>query len=177
MARHVPMPTNLELKARFPSVSSAERVARKLTARRVGTLNQVDTYYRISGGRLKVREINQTSVELIFYRRANTTSSRYSDYTIVRCSSAHAVKKLCAALFDVRVVVRKRRILYLYKNARIHIDRVRGLGVYIEFEVVVTKGKQQARRLMATLTEAFGISKQSMIGSSYSDMLARKGKG
>ena len=168
------MPTNLELKAVIPSPVAAERVARRLRARRIGLLRQVDTYYRIPRARLKVREINGTRAELIYYARANSVSSRYSDYLIVKFPDAQTLKKLCSSLFAVQVVVRKRRVLYLYQNARIHIDSVRGLGSFIEFEVLVTQGKTQARKLMKRLTEAFGIRKASIVGESYSDLLERK---
>ncbi|MCI0706346.1 MAG: class IV adenylate cyclase [Ignavibacteriae bacterium] len=168
------MPTNFELKAVVSSSVLAEQQARRLKARRVGTLRQIDTYYRVPRGRLKVREINSKRAELIYYHRSNTQSSRYSDYHIVKFPSALEANKFCAQLFKTLVVVRKRRILYLYQNARIHIDRVSGLGSFVEFEILVTKGKPQARKLMQNLIAAFGIQKKSIIGTSYSDLLLRK---
>ena len=36
--------------------------------------------------------------------------------------------------------VRKRREVWLYRNARIHLDTVEGLGQFIEIEVVVKEG-------------------------------------
>jgi len=51
---------------------------------------------------------------------------------------------------------------------------VRGLGSFLEFEVLVTRGKPQARKLMKRLTVTFGIRKASIVGESYSDLLERK---
>ena len=43
-------------------------------------------------------------------------------------------------MFGVSVSVRKQREVWLYQNARIHLDRVRGLGDFVEIEVVVHQG-------------------------------------
>jgi predicted adenylyl cyclase CyaB len=81
---------------------------------------------------------------------------------------------MLTSLFGILAVVSKTRHLYLYKNARIHIDMVRGLGTFVEFEVLVKRGKQQARRLMRELTKVFSIAPRSTMGISYSDLLFKK---
>ena len=168
------MSTNLELKVVYLSANNAERIARRLNARRIGLLQQLDTYYRVPRGRLKVREINGKQFELIYYQRSSAKSSRYSNYQVIPLTTPDSMKQLCAILFGERIAVRKSRLLYLYKNSRIHIDRVRGLGSFIEFEVLVTKGKRQARSLMQTLIEKFEISPRSIVGLSYSELLLKK---
>ncbi|HEY4612782.1 MAG TPA: class IV adenylate cyclase [Bacteroidota bacterium] len=168
------MPTNLELKARYPSTRLAEHYARRLNARRVGLLKQLDTYYRVRRGRLKVREMNNKQFELIYYQRSDAKSSRYSRYHVIPLAAPGTMKDVCAMLFGEGAIVRKQRLLYRFKNARIHIDRVRGLGSFVEFEVLVTKGKRQAEELMGTLRDAFGLSSRSIVGQSYSDLLKKK---
>lgn len=165
------MPRNLELKAVYPSHLEALRIAGQIGARRKGTLRQTDTYFLLGSDRLKLREIRGDHAELIFYRRPDTDSTRYSDYTVVRVSEPTQVKRLFSRLFGTRVVVVKKRILFIYKNARIHIDSVTGLGNYIEFEVLVLHGKKQAESLMAFLRKEFRIGRESLIGGSYSDIL------
>lgn len=165
---------NLELKARIPSLKRAESVCRHIDASRMGKLVQVDTYFRTNEGRLKLREINAKQFEIIYYQRKNLRKSRYSDYVIVPVSDLKRTKELCSKLFGVRAVVRKSRYLYLYKNARIHIDAVKGLGTFIEFEVIVDRGKKQARELMQFLTSTFGITDDSIIAESYVDLAIRK---
>lgn len=168
------MPTNLELKARYSSVAHAEHIARRLRARFVGILRQTDTYFRVPAGRLKLREINGKIFELISYRRPNIRSSRYSHYDVYPVELPHSLKRMFFFLFGTLVVVSKTRRLYLYRNARIHIDRVRGLGTFVEFEVQVKHGKRQARRLMRELIKAFSIPRHSTVGLSYSDLLLKK---
>ncbi len=164
------MRSNLELKAVFPSLVRADKIARKIKAKRIGVTYQTDTYYRVRSGRLKLREIRGLGGELIYYHRPNRKGSRYSDYLIAPLSSPVQVKKLFRTMFGELVVVRKVRTLYLYRNARIHLDRVKGLGPFIEFEVLNTKGKRQAQSLMICLKREFGIKRESIVAGSYSDL-------
>jgi predicted adenylyl cyclase CyaB len=168
------MRTNLELKVSYPSLDEAASVARALGARREGVLHQRDTYFLAGAQRLKLREIRGGRSELIYYERSDSNSSRYSRYSVVGVKNRTAVKRLFSSLFGVRVVVTKRRLLYIHKNARIHIDSVQGLGNYLEFEVLVTQGKRQTRTLMIFLQKQFGIKENSVIGGSYSDLLLRR---
>ncbi|HEY6953440.1 MAG TPA: class IV adenylate cyclase, partial [Bacteroidota bacterium] len=124
--------------------------------------------------RLKLREINGRTFELIYYRRKNIKGSRYSDYVIVPLEEPDSMKTVCRDIFGIKAVVRKNRMLYLLKNARIHIDVVKGLGTFVEFEVIVTQGKRQANRLMKLLIAEFGIKKRAVIAGSYIDLVLSK---
>jgi adenylate cyclase class IV len=168
------MPKNLELKSLYDSLPGAKRIARAIGAVHKGTLRQVDTYFSVRSGRLKLREIDGEKFELIYYERANAKRSRYSDYRIVPLTEPRFAKDIFRILFGISVVVRKKRTLFLYQNARIHIDSVNRLGTFIEFEVVVNRGKKQARELMRFLRKEFRIDPTSLVGGSYSDMLRRK---
>ncbi|MEN6334834.1 MAG: class IV adenylate cyclase, partial [Phycisphaerales bacterium] len=74
----------------------------------------------------------------------------------------------------VRGVVRKRRTLYLIGPTRVHLDRVEGLGDFVELEVVLSEGQDvaeglvTARRLMTQL----GISEDQLVDKAYIDLLA-----
>lgn len=168
------MPANLELKARILNIAAAKKIASNLTAQKPVVRSEIDTYFDVPRGRLKLREINESRAELIYYERANTKRSRYSNYSILPIVDTRGVKKMLKKSFGVRHVVRKKRIIYLYKNARIHLDTVRGFGEFIEFEVLVLKGRPQAIRLMKELKKHFGILKSSLIAGSYVDLLAKK---
>ncbi len=168
------MPTNLEIKAKYPSLAQARKISRTLGARFSGTLKQTDTYFKVKHGRLKLREINEKELELIYYRRENAPGSRYSDYTVLELQKKEAAKRVLNSLFETMVVVKKKRDLFLYKNSRIHIDSVAGLGGFVEFEVLVVRGKRQAQQLMRFLRSKFGIHSSSLIAGSYSNMLLKQ---
>jgi predicted adenylyl cyclase CyaB len=165
------MPRNLELKARISSQSEAVQFARSLHAQSKGILLQRDIYYKVSHGRLKLRIINNHNAELIFYHRPNKKGSRYSDYFILPVDDAARTNALCTSAFGQKGVVEKKRRLFLFKNSRIHLDVVRGLGTFIEFEVQVKYGKQQAQKLLELLSHEFNIRQSSIVPGSYSDLL------
>jgi predicted adenylyl cyclase CyaB len=165
------MPQNLEIKSVYPSLASARSKAKAIGASPQGVLRQTDTYFKVRSGRLKLREINGRQFELIYYNRPNARSTRYSDYTVVSVPKPGPAKALFRTLFGISVIVRKRRTLFLYKNARIHIDSVEQLGTFLEFEVVVRNGKRQAQQLMKFLLKEFGVDSSMLIGGSYSDMI------
>ena len=168
------MPKNLELKARISSVSEAVHTAHRLKAHVKDILHQRDIYYKVSRGRLKLRIINDRSAELIFYNRPNNKGSRYSDYIVLPVSNIKLTNELCTAAFGQKVVVEKKRRLFLHNNSRIHLDEVRGLGTFIEFEVLVRYGIRQAQKLMEELSTEFAIKQTATLASSYSDMLLQK---
>jgi adenylate cyclase, class 2 len=165
------MPTNLEIKAKYSSLARARTISRTLGAEFKGTLRQTDSYFKVKQGRLKLREIDGKQLELIFYRRKNARGSRYSDYTVLELQKREAAERVLNSLFETMVVVKKKRDLFLYKNSRIHVDSVSGLGVFVEFEVLVVRGKKQAQQLMSFLCRKFGIDSTSIIAGSYSDLL------
>ena len=171
-----PVPKNLEIKVPLASTTAAVRTARRIGGRDQGVLHQDDIYYRVRKGRLKLRIINHRAGELIYYQRPDTKGGRQSDYSIVPVPDPDLMDAVLRSAFGVRGVVKKHRRLFLYKNARIHIDTVEGLGTYLEFEVVMNAGKAQARRMLVYLTQVFGVRKETTTAGSYADLLERRRK-
>jgi adenylate cyclase class 2 len=168
------VPSNLELKASIPSITKASTIAYRLGAVPQGILQHVDTYFRVPKGRLKLRVINRSRAELIAYDRPNIRAGRYSAYVILPVSNPVETKKILSNLLGVSQVVEKKRTLFIYQNARIHLDNVKGLGSFLEFEVIVEKGRKQAKHLFDKLVEAFGIQKDQLIAGSYADLRSKK---
>jgi adenylate cyclase, class 2 len=167
------MPTNLELKARYPSTQKAHACAAGCGAAKAGTLLQQDTYFRVPRGRLKLREAGEGSAELIYYERAETTAERWSRFTREHVGEPGGVKRVLTEAFGILAVVRKKRELYLFKDARIHIDTVDDLGTFVEFEV--TAGETPASvATMKQLRSAFEIGDESVVKVSYSDLILAK---
>ena len=69
-----------------------------------------------------------SSAELIVYLRPNTRGARTSRFVRLPAEEFAATRRLLTGMFGVSVCVRKQREVWLYENARIHLDRVRGLG-------------------------------------------------
>ena len=163
---------NLEIKATVDSLAAVRRRLGVLEgATRHAILRQTDWYFRVPKGRLKLRQFgSRGDAELIAYLRPDKTAARTSEFQRLPTSDAAGTRRLFERMLGLTGCVRKRREVWLYKNARIHLDTVAGLGRFIEIEVVVTDGMPQARDLMKELREVLGISAKDLIPGSYSNM-------
>ncbi len=164
---------NLELKARCADPAQAERIAHALGAEARGDLHQIDTYFVTPRGRLKLRQINRADGELIYYDRPEVTATRFSEYFIAPVAACALMRDVLIRAYGERVTVEKTRRLYIYRGARIHLDRVERLGAFLEFEVpVASDGEAEtARVIMSELMAAFGLSEGDALRTSYGEML------
>jgi predicted adenylyl cyclase CyaB len=163
----------VEIKARLNDPDGAERVARRLSGSAAPeVLEQVDTYFAVPAGRLKLREM-EGRAELIYYRRGDSTGPSPSDYLIAPITSAEALKEVLGACLGIGAVVRKIRRLYIWNSVRIHLDMVEGLGSFIEFEAVLSEGDpaEHGYRAVRRLMTEFAIDEEDLIAGSYSDLV------
>jgi predicted adenylyl cyclase CyaB len=167
---------NLEIKATVESLVAARRRLQRLPgAARHAILRQADWYFRVPKGRLKLRVPGGgRDGELIAYLRPTRNAARTSEFQRMPVADAAGTKRLLERMLGPRACVRKRREVWLYQNARIHLDTVEDLGRFIEIEVVVTEGMPQARALMKQLCDAIGIGPADLLGGSYGEL--RKSK-
>jgi predicted adenylyl cyclase CyaB len=169
---------NIEIKAYYPDLAKARRIARKLKARFVGRARQVDTFYKVAQGRLKLRESSLKGAELIPYVRPNVRGPKTSQYVVLPVATPSKTKVLLKGLLGVEGVVEKTRDLFLLGNVRIHLDQVKGLGNFLEFEAVMPKDSAKIRKTETTkvekLLEIFQIAPKDLIDIAYRDMLKRK---
>jgi adenylate cyclase, class 2 len=168
---------NIELKAVDADPAATERACRELGASDAGTLAQRDTYFVVSRGLLKLRENTEAGTgELIFYLRAREAGLRSSSYWRAPASDPAAWRGLLTAAHGVVGVVTKRRRLYLFRNVRIHLDDVEGLGPFIELESVLAEaGRESAdeARALAEVVEALGLVGRETIADGYLALLGR----
>ncbi len=165
---------NVELKARDPEPTTSLAAALAYGAEDHGVLHQIDTYFAVNSGRLKLRE-EQDGATLIAYRRADTATARTSSYHLVRDEDPAELKlALDAALGTVVVVVKRRRVL-LWRDVRIHFDEVDGLGSWVELEAVVSSSSDLTaeRALVAELRSVLGITDDRVVAEGYAAMLLR----
>jgi predicted adenylyl cyclase CyaB len=167
------MPRNLELKASLPSAKDGHAYARAIGAESGGVMKQVDTYFTIAQGRLKLRELEDGPAELIFYRRDESNPERWSDYQKESVGDGKGIKRILTDALGIRVEVRKERYLYIYHGARVHIDEVEGLGTFLEFEVPIG-GAEDPEKLTASLRASFHVQVADIIKASYSDLICAK---
>ena len=167
------MPQNLEIKARITDRDQSRTLAKNLGAVSAGEIVQTDTYFTVPSGRLKLREFDDGTGELIFYDRPEESLQRMSTYQIYPTHDAAKLRAVVSEALGVMVVVKKSRFLYTWKNARIHLDRVERLGDFLEFEVLVTDGCQQAEDVMRELRKHFSVNDMTIVRCSYSDLVEK----
>jgi adenylate cyclase, class 2 len=166
---------NVEIKARCSDLAEIARAAAAAGAVRETAFVQVDTYFDVATGRLKLRETDGAERELIFYRRPNDLAPKLSRYDRVSIAPGQNLEFILQQAFGIKTVVRKRRQLWRIDNVRIHLDEVEGLGSFVELEVQVTAGRDLAgcRAQAAALMDALQIRPADLVAGSYSDLAAR----
>jgi predicted adenylyl cyclase CyaB len=167
------MARNTEIKARVADFDAlAHRVAGLSTAGPT-EIAQDDTFFACPNGRLKLRDFGDGRGELIFYQRADQTGPKTSFYAITPTASPDTLREVLTLAHGQTGRVVKQRTLYLVGRTRVHLDRVAGLGTFMELEVVlrdgepVEAGEQEAQALMQQL----GITPAQLLDRAYVDMV------
>lgn len=167
------MPTNVEIKARVRDRSRIEAVVRTHATAPAEHLQQVDTFFHVPNGRLKLRVINGTRAELIRYDRPDEPGPKASRYSVTPVENAVEMRQTLADAHGIRATVRKTRSVYLVGQTRVHLDTVDGLGEFVELEVVLTDGQTEeaGRSVAQSLMHAFDIGEEELVDRAYVDLL------
>ncbi|PBI89337.1 CYTH domain protein [Variovorax boronicumulans] len=173
------MARNIEIKARIDSVDHIAKIAATLTDQPPREIAQDDTFFRCenSADRLKLRTFAPDRAELIFYRRANSSGPKESFYLITPVATPDALRESLALAWGLAGRVRKQRRLFLVGRTRVHLDRVEGLGEFLELEVALQEGEPtdagvaEAHALMARL----GVTVDQLVQGAYVDLLRAGG--
>ncbi|HXX28353.1 MAG TPA: class IV adenylate cyclase [Terriglobales bacterium] len=160
------MPSNVEIKAILRNRAAAEAIAARLSDTPAERMDQEDVFFHSDGARLKLRILGPERGELIRYERSDSARIRGSKYLIARTSDPEPLREILSQTLGITGVVRKARTLYKVGQTRLHIDRVEGLGDFLELEVVLrpgqteVEGKAIAERLLAN----FMIEQHELVG-------------
>jgi len=166
------MALNLEIKVKMESHEPALAVLKKLSAEFVKDINQKDVYYKLPGSLLKLR-IEDDGESMIKYIRDEVNPDRFSDYEVIYFKST-GNEKFFNSIFETETVVEKKRLLYMYKSTRVHLDTVKDLGQFMEFETLVLNGKEDAKERFSFLIDKFTINSDGQIKGSYRDLMLKK---
>jgi predicted adenylyl cyclase CyaB len=165
----------VEIKARF-SKNRQDTVREQLQAekaRHVGNDHQIDTYFSVPHGRLKVREGNIENT-LVQYDRPDVPGPKLSRCKVVPIQPGSGLKEALSKALGVLAVVDKVRDIFWLDNVKIHLDQVAGLGHFVEIEVQDPEGRrgeETLRKQCGELMERFGIGPEDLVHSSYSDLI------
>ena len=172
------MARNIEIKARIASVDALVPAVAALASASPTAISQDDTFFTCPNGRLKLRQLSPGQGQLIFYQRPDAPGPKTSHYDITRTDAPVELRRTLGLALGECGRVRKARILYQCGRTRVHLDRVEGLGDYLELEVVLhdhedeTAGLAEAHHLMAVL----GLGPKQLVTGAYVDLLAAAGQ-
>ena len=168
------MPRNIEIKAHITSVEAVAAKAAAIADEGPIDIIQDDTFFSCDNGRLKLRAFSEEEGELIFYRRADQQGPKESFYLRSPTSAPEALRESLSLAYGETGRVQKHRTVFIVGRTRVHLDRVVGLGHFLELEVVLEEhepseaGVREACELMARL----GVEPSQLVEGAYVDLLA-----
>jgi len=165
----------VELKARVDDYDALKEKLSSLGAEYTGTFQQSDQYFRVPEGRLKLRTVEGAhKAELIYYERENIAGPKSDDAFVLRVQEPAYLKKTLKQILVPLIRIEKIREIYQYQGTQIHLDKVKKLGAFIEFERQTSDGNiGEDRRVLEKLMKTLEISPDSLETLSYGD-LAKK---
>ena len=167
---------NIEFKAKADNIAELEKVLQNYDPVFIGEDHQVDTYFNVVVGRLKLREGNIENA-LIHYEREDFAGAKSSHVLLYQHQPDKILKEILIKTLGIKAVVNKRRKIYYINNVKFHFDTVDGLGTYIEVEAIDKDGSIGIEKLQAQCDEyaaLLGFAAEDFCSVSYSDMILQK---
>lgn len=165
---------NLELKVKLEDNYSTNNIDKYY----VDTLKQSDQYFNCEKGRLKLRIENRNdkiTSEGIYYLRSNTFDSKESVYELYNIENPEMFMKVFGNGLTTELEIIKTRKLFLYKNARIHVDNVKELGNFLEIEVVIKTEEEDKNSdlIMKEVIDICNINNYEKVDCGYRELLIK----
>lgn len=165
--------TNIEFKAKTTRLDELEKKLLNLDPEYIGLDAQIDTYFHVSQGRLKLREGNIENA-LIYYQRENLAGTKQSNVLLYKHNPDKSLKDILTNSNGVKIVVEKQRKIYRIENIKFHFDTIKELGTFVEVEAIDTIGIMGIEKLQEQCNHYInflGITPADYISTSYSDLL------
>ena len=164
---------NVEIKACSQNHEKIREILKSHGADSKGVDHQIDTYFKVNSGRLKLREGNIENY-LIFYNRENYAEPKESEVTLFKTDPDSPLKEILSKSLGILVAVDKMREIYSINNVKFHLDNVAKLGTFLEIEAIDKNssiGKKELHAQCQNYMDLFEIQKGDLISNSYSDMI------
>ena len=164
---------NSEIKARCDKHAKVREYLLSHGAEFKGMDHQIDTYFNVSSGRLKLRE-GSIENNLIFYKRSDEAGPKQSEITFSAVDKDSSIHAVLEKALGVKVQVDKQREIYFIDNVKFHIDTVKNLGTFMEIEAIDWDGSIGAKKLQKQCeyyAKELSIAPKDLVEGSYSDLL------
>lgn len=164
---------NVEIKARSGDSDKIEYILMQNEAEYRGLDHQVDTYFKVPNGRLKLRQGNIEN-NLIQYFRDDQPGPKDSQVSLYPVTDGLKMKEVLEKSIGILCTVDKQRKIFFIGNIKFHLDQVKGLGSFVEIEAIDKNGDKKREELMQQCEhylKLFNIQDNDLISVSYSDLL------
>jgi len=170
------LPYLVEIKARTAVPAQVRERLLANGAKLQGRDHQVDHYFNVPDGRLKLR-LGIIERSLIFYQRPNRAGPKDSKVSLCRLEEVQGetpeqLRELLTTALGEWNRVDKQREIYWADNVKLHLDEVKGLGSFVEIEAIgVAEAEHEAlEKQCRAWMEKLGIADEDLVTGSYSDM-------
>ena len=167
---------NIEIKAKSENQEDIRDILQSQRADFKEIDHQIDTYFNVPLGRLKLREGNIEN-RLIYYERENKEGPKQSNVILYDLTPKSSLKELLIKSLGILIVVDKQREIYWIDNIKFHLDNIKELGKFVEIEAIDYKGDIGRDKLLEQCNfymDLFKITGKDLISESYSDLLLKK---
>lgn len=164
---------NIEIKARCKNHEKIRKILKSKKAVFKGLDKQTDIYFNSETGRFKLRKGNIEN-SLVFYDREDIEGPKQSNVILHYPQKESNIEEILVAACGIKIKVVKDREIYLIDNIKFHLDKIKGLGTFVEIEAIDAEGNLGEELLYKQCNEylnLFEISKDDLLSKSYSDML------
>jgi len=159
------MNIEIEIKAKVKDFIDLKKRLKKLGAKFIDSVHQIDTYYILDeswrqkvGPRLRIRQdLTHKKYCWEYHEPFGENQARENEVVIDNPKVGDYILKKMGCKLDV--VIDKQREKYRLKDINIDLDKVKGLGNFIEVEIMNQKKSASLKRLKALL-EILGVSKK-----------------
>lgn len=165
----------VEIKARCNDQARIREILKTNYADFKGHDHQIDTYFNVPHGKLKLREGNIENF-LVHYDREDKKGPKKSDVILFASDPKSSLKELLSKALGILVVVDKQREIYFIDNVKFHLDTVEGLGNFAEIEAIDSDGSRSQAELLSQCEKylkLFDIQTSELVSGSYSDLLQK----
>lgn len=112
---------------------------------------------------------------LVQYARPDVSGPKLSEFDVLDIAEPKKLHRMLTNSLGVLGEVKKHRHLFLHKQSRIHLDKVDGLGTFLEFEVCLKPEQtvEDGTAIADDLIKLFEIKETDLMTGAYMDELLK----
>jgi len=162
----------VELRARCKNIAVVRKRLLEIGARSLDVFCQVDTYFNVPNGEMRLSVINGGKGILVYRPQEHTGSA--SEVFLTEIRNPGELAALLKAALGIKCVVHRTREAYSWRDTSIYLDKISGLGGFVELQAKVSEGGEEKAPALLEALQRLGISEASLIRKSYSELIEEK---